>query len=454
MRGSMRTTLALVAAAIVLCIIAWWILSADRDAPGRAPSPRGHVTTIASSQQSNTGTADVTSWPPKDLRGHEEHDEPEEELPSLYESLPPEVEERLRRDLADAARSTIEDLVVGIEAAIGAGDGRDLERRACLLAWRLAQRSDDLRSVEAVLLGESASADLVRTLIFIVGGVHSSDSVRALIRWLDDPRLSGYQADILEALHGFRQSKRSDLEELYRQLAVKADESWPKKFHPGISPSADPTILATTLQHLESKYDATTRRKAARILENLAHAGWTKAKLDAATMSQLTGAFLVLLDPSSEPALHLAAIRYFQTTHHPDAAIMLWREFDQGTPDSKDRPLLAQALARQAVTVEDICRTAERLRNEKMVMVRRCGVGGFPSTEIQGTEAKTSTAQVFAAWGKAEGDEAVRLALVHQLAGLLPESVPFLAWARQDSSSAVREETERVLERWDKFRIR
>jgi len=81
------------------------------------------------------------------------------------------------------------------------GSAVDFHFRAMRLRWALLINPSGLTDIESELLRGDADHAFCTDLVVICGEVGSNEARRRLLSWLDDPRFSGYETEILTALH-------------------------------------------------------------------------------------------------------------------------------------------------------------------------------------------------------------------------------------------------------------
>lgn len=362
----------------------------------------------------------------------------------LEEDLPPN--QRLLAALREAERSPVAVLIRDVLDSIPSTNGRELKFNAWMLAWSLAKDAAGLAEVERTITVLIDQPQSVKTLLLIVGGVETVEARSWLLRMLDNSALSTCEEDVLEALHQAPVTDMDVLSDLFEQYQHGEGTPWPPGYSGSIWPSTDSMVVKATLQRI-GEPRSSVAYKAATLLEGLSYPPHRAAKIDEQTRLMLDEAFLRLLRESVEKKWWEVAIQYLAAVKRPEVASALWEKFSQQDPHSIERGIFAGPVAMQAQSASDVFRVVQVARGEPAVEVRESMLRGL-SNYLKGSEAERPTlAETISRWVAYDSEVRVRLAAVEVLGRMLPESERYLEWAKKDSSPAVREKLEQVLDR-------
>ncbi len=343
----------------------------------------------------------------------------------------------LERLLAEATATPAATLIQAILDAPQKADGKELHLRAMLLTWVLAQRPDYLAELDRVVLAGALDKNSLLNLIRIGGQVGSPESRRLLLRWLDSPSLSEFEADVLEALNEPCMTTYKTLKQGYWNLLHRTMWQWrsPISLHGGSS--SDPDVIRASLLRLQDGHSPRVRSVAVRALSGLSKQPRRSGELDPAMEREVTEAFRRLLKESDDPRLRSTALTYLVDTGEAVDLSAAWAEYDRSS-DLGTRVELVPTLAWNVSSVADVERALRAARAEERVEIRDFWFHYLGLEFAKKPEDRGAMARMIATWVVGEPEERVRFSALITLAELLPESADSMQWALSDPSEKIR----------------
>ncbi len=356
-------------------------------------------------------------------------------------SSPSHLQPEFRKMLDSAATRGTSELVDAIRTGIAAGDGRDVFLQVILLTWAIRRdprRLDELGHEIAT----ASDPDLCWALILSVGRAGTPEARTALMRWIDSAQFQKMQEGLLRALNVLPMTSEHQLASAYSdylESLPEEDGHWPIFLTAQVHASRDPEVVNVTARHLSDEFPPHIRKRAARILADLADTTCRdKPVLDAQTSITLRKHFIQLLS-ERDPALRAAAADYLRAEDDPAVAAVLWDALNRSATDDPARGKLAEAVAAHARSEAEVVRVIDALRREPLSAVRLDMLTGIEFSDRMTESDRLSAVRVLTSWAKGEPDVMLREQAVYKLRKMLSAAPDCLAWALQDPDPRIRE---------------